>query len=44
MFHRCLFFAADIVDFEAVQLRSDTLNGALVARAAVRLSEDILEQ
>ena len=32
------------MDFEAIQLRSDSMNGALLARAATRLTEDILDQ
>lgn len=32
------------MDFDAVQLRSDALNGALVARVATKVSEEILNQ
>ena len=32
------------MDFDAMQLRADTRNGALLARAATRLTEDLLEQ
>ena len=39
-----LLVSDDMMDFEATQLRPDSLNGALLARAATRLSEDILKQ
>jgi hypothetical protein len=32
------------MDFEASQLRADTHNGALVARVATKLGEEILRQ
>lgn len=34
----------DILDFEAIQLRSDSMNGALIARTATKLSSDLLKQ
>lgn len=32
------------MDFDAIQLRTDTHNGALVARAATKAGEEILRQ
>lgn len=37
-------FKDDIMDFDAMQLRSDALNGALVARVATKVSEEIIHQ
>jgi hypothetical protein len=34
----------DIMDFEAAQLRADNLNGALLARAATRASEELVNR
>ncbi|CAF1512044.1 unnamed protein product [Adineta steineri] len=34
----------DIMDFDAIQLRADALNGALVARAATKVSAEIMSQ
>jgi hypothetical protein len=34
----------DIMDFDAIQLRSDTHNGALVARAATKVAQEIIIQ
>ncbi len=30
------------MDFDAIQLRSDTHNGALIARVATKLSEELI--
>jgi hypothetical protein len=32
------------MDFDAIQLRSDTHNGALVARTATQVAEEIIAQ
>jgi len=32
------------MDFDAIQLRSDTHNGALVARTATKVAEEIMNQ
>jgi hypothetical protein len=32
------------MDFDAIQLRSDTLNGALVARTATKVAQEIISQ
>jgi peroxidase len=34
----------DIMDFDALQLRSDTLNGALLARTATKVASEIMAQ